>query len=253
MLKNLTTITTLFIAVFAGVVFAEEPDVWNNPKNMSASVWLTTDYVFRGLSNSDENPAVQGSLDYTFQGFYVGIWGSNTSFTDAGIEIDYYAGYAGSSGKLGYDIMAIYYGYPDGGSNPEPDYFEAHLGLTYTFEGAPLEPTLGAGYNYSPDYFGEDGDGHYVHGTLDLSLPHGFTLGGEVGYQDVEGDKSTGNSMGMDGGDGFDYVHWRVSLTKEIPDWFTLDLSYHDTGDDAGDFFGDIADSRGVFTISRTF
>ena len=253
MRKSLITITALIIVVFGGIVFAEEPDVWSNPKNMSGSVWLTTDYVFRGLSNSNEDPAVQGSLDYTFKGFYGGIWGSNTSFTDAGIEIDYYAGYAGSFGKLDYDIMAIYYGYPEGGSKPEPDYFEAHLGVTYKFEGAALEPTLGAGYNYSPDYFGEDDAGHYVNGTLDLSLPYGLTFGAEVGYQDVKGDKTTGNGMGMGGGDGFDYIHWRVSLTKEIPDWFTLDLSHHATDDDAESFFGNIADSRVVFTISRTF
>jgi uncharacterized protein (TIGR02001 family) len=59
--------------------------------------------------------------------------------------------------------------------------------------------------------------------------------------------------MGMGGVDGFDYIHWRVSLTKEIPDWFTLDLSYHDTDNDEERFVGKIADSRVVFTISRTF
>ncbi len=256
-MKKLTAIITLLLANFGGIVFAEEPvkeqDVWNNPQNISGSVWLTTDYVFRGLSNTNENPAAQGSLDYTFKGFYVGIWGSNTSLTDAAIEIDYYGGYAGSFGNLGYDIMAIYYSYPDGGSDPEPNYFEAHLGLTYTFAGIPLAPTLGAGYNYSPDFFGEDGDAHYVNGTLELSLPYQFALGGEVGYQDVEGDESTGDGLGMDGDDGFDYVHWRIGLSKEIPKWFMLDLSYHDNDDDAKDFFGDIADSRFVFTISRTF
>ncbi len=257
MLRNLTTITILLIVMWGGIVLAEEPvkepDVWNNPKNMSASIWLTTDYVFRGISNTDENPAIQGSLDYTYKGFYLGIWGSNTSFTDAAIEIDYYAGYAGSFGELGYDIMGIYYSYPSGGSNPEPDYFEAHLGLTYKFTGLPLGPTLGTGYNYSPDFFGEDGDAHYVHGTLDLSLPYGFSLGGEVGYQDVEGDETTGNGLGEDGGDGFNYYHWRISLAKEIPDWFNLDLSYHDTGGGAEGLLGDIADQRVVFTLSRTF
>lgn len=256
MMKNkLTTISTLFvfIVVLSGSVFAEEPEAWNNPKNMSGTVWLTTDYVFRGISNTNENPAVQGSLDYAFKGFYAGIWGSNTSITNAAIEIDFYAGYAGSIGNLGYDIMGIYYGYPDGGSAPEPDAFEAHLGLTYTFAGVPLEPKLGVGYNYSPDFFGEDGAGNYVNGTLDLTLPYGLGLGGEIGFQDVEGDETTGNGLGMNGGNGFDYVHWRISLTADIKDWFNLDLSYHDTDSDAKDFFGDIADSRVVFTISRTF
>ncbi len=264
-MKKLTAIGTLLVAWFGGMALAEEPPkaqseeppkkqiVWNAPENISGSVWLTTDYVFRGISNTDENPAVQGSLDYTFKGFYIGIWGSNTSFTDAAIEIDYYGGYAGAFGNLGYDVMVIYYTYPDGGDDPEPNYFEAHLGLTYTFAGIPLTPTIGAGYDYSPDFFGEDGDAHHVNGILELSLPYLFTLSGEVGYQEVEGDESTGDGQGMDGGDGFDYVYWKIGLAKEIPKWFTLDLSYYKTDNDAENFFGDIADSRFVFTVTRTF
>ena len=70
-MKKLTAIFTLLMVCFGGIVFAEEPaeeqDAWNDPKNISGSVWLTTDYMFRGVSNSNENPAVQGSLDYTFK------------------------------------------------------------------------------------------------------------------------------------------------------------------------------------------
>jgi len=61
MRKNVITITALLIVVFGGIVFAEEPDVWSNPKNMSGSVWLTTDYVFRGLSNSNEDRQFKGA------------------------------------------------------------------------------------------------------------------------------------------------------------------------------------------------
>jgi uncharacterized protein (TIGR02001 family) len=257
MKKRLIILTGLLMVAFCGLVFAEEPasdeEAWNDPKNISGTVLLTTDYVFRGVSNSDNEPAVQGSLDYTFKGFYVGIWGSNTDFSDAGIEIDYYGGYSGEIGNFGYDLMAIYYSYPDSGANPSLNYFEAHLGLTYKFAGVFLEPTIGAGYNFSPDYSGEDGLGHYGNGTLDLALPYEFTLGGEIGYQYVEGDDTTGGNMGMNGNDGYDYWHWRVSFTKDIPKWFTLDLSYHNTDSDAQNFFSDIADPRLVFTISRTF
>ncbi|MGD2272436.1 MAG: TorF family putative porin [Desulfobacterales bacterium] len=253
-MKKWITIAAALIALSGTMVFAAEPNNWNDPETASGSVWLTTDYVFRGVSNTDEHPAAQASLDYTFKGLYLGIWGSNTSFSDAGIEIDYYAGYAASLGKLDYDLMAVYYGYPEAQSDvPEHDYLELHLGLSYKLEGVPFEPVLGVGYNYSPDFFGEDGAGHYFNGMLDLTLPYGLVLGAELGYQDVEGDKSTGSGLGMDGDDGFEYAHWRISLSKEIPDWFTLDLSYHDSDDDAEDFFGKIADSRVVFTVSRTF
>jgi uncharacterized protein (TIGR02001 family) len=254
MKKRLIIMVTLLAVLHAGLVFSQDADTWTDPKNMSGTVWFTTDYVFRGISNTDEAPAIQGSLDYTFKGFYVGIWGSNTDFSDAGIEIDLYAGYTGSLGKLDYDIMGIYYGYPEADSSvPDPAYYEAHLGLSYKFEGLALTPVVGVGYNFSPDFSGEDDVGHYLNAIVDLSLPWGLTLGGELGYQDVEGDKSTGNNRGIDGNDGFDYYHWRISIAKEIPDWFTLDLSYHAVDDDAEDFFGKIADSRTVLTLSRTF
>jgi uncharacterized protein (TIGR02001 family) len=105
------------------------------------------------------------------------------------------------------------------------------------------------GYNYSPDYYGEDGNAHYVNGTLDLALPWRFGLGFEIGYQDVEGDKTTGNNMGEGGGDGFDYIHWRLGLSYEIKG-FELDLNYQDTNEQ--DFLGNAADSRVVFSISRS-
>lgn len=124
------------------------------------------------------------------------------------------------------------------------------MGLSYALANLPTQPTIAIGYNYSPDFFGEDGDGHYVNGTLDLALPWRFGLGLEIGYQDVDGDKTTGNNMGEGVGNGFDYTHWRIGLSYEIKA-FELDLSYQDTNEE--DFLGNLADSRVVFSISRSF
>jgi predicted porin len=74
-------------------------------------------------------------------------------------------------------------------------------------------------------------------------------LGLEIGYQDVEGDKTTGNNTGESGGDGFDYIHWRIGLSYEIKG-FELGLSYQDTNEQ--DFLGNAADSRVVFSVSRS-
>jgi uncharacterized protein (TIGR02001 family) len=116
-----------------------------------------------------------------------------------------------------------------------------YLGLSYAFAVA-LEPTVAAKYYYSPDFFGEDGDGHYINGSLSLSLPMGFGLGGEVGYQDVEGDQTTP--------DGFDYVHYRIGVSKAVLG-FDLDLSFHNTAEDE-DLPGDIVGERLVFSMSKT-
>lgn len=73
----------------------------------SATTTLASDYVFRGISNTDGDPAIQGSMDYEHEsGFYAGVWASNVKFREnagedavdtvdeASIEIDYYAGFA---------------------------------------------------------------------------------------------------------------------------------------------------------------
>ena len=110
---------------------------------------------------------------------------------------------------------------------------------------------LGAGYWYSPDFFGEDGKAHYVNGVLELFLPYDFVLAGEFGYQYVEGDETTGDGQGEDGEDGFDYSDWGIGISRELLK-FVLDLSYHDTSE--ANFLGkDIADERVVFSISRSF
>ncbi|MFZ0614491.1 MAG: TorF family putative porin [Desulfobacterales bacterium] len=226
-----------------------------DPANFSATLTLATDYVFRGISQTDQNPAVQGSIDYAHPlGIYAGIWGSNvnSSISKGGVEIDYYAGYRREIfPNFGFDISAIYYSYPGGGGDPDPNYFEGHLGLSYQFKDLPLSPNLGAAYYYSPDFFGEDGAGHYVNGSLALSLPFDLTLSGLVGYQNVEGDQTTGFGQGKNGGDGYDYVNWRIGIAKEVLK-FVLDLSWTDTNE--SDFLGDdIAGSHVVFSVSRTF
>jgi uncharacterized protein (TIGR02001 family) len=257
MKRKLALVLALLLIMICGVALADEAESEDDGifalKNFGASVTLTTDYVFRGVSQTDEEPAIQGSFDYKHPvGAYLGVWGSGVDegVSKGNIELDYYAGFTREFFTgFSFDVSVIYYNYPGGGSNPEPDYIEGHLGLSYAFGDLPTEPTIGVGYNYSPDYYGEDGDGHYVNGTLDLVLPWRFGLGLEIGYQDVEGDKTTGNNMGEGGGDGFDYIHWRIGLTYEIKG-FELDLNYQDTNEE--DFLGEVADSRVVFSVSRS-
>ena len=248
---------TLLLAGVWSVALAQEggsqaDDIFAT-ENFGASLTLTTDYVFRGISQTDENPAVQGSFDYKHPvGVYLGLWASNVdeSVSKGNIEIDYYGGYNKELfTDFSFDVSLIYYSYPGGGDSPEPDYIEGHLGISYGFTNIPTQPTIGFGYNYSPDFYGEDGNAHYVNGTLDLTLPYHFGLGFEIGYQDVEGDKTTGNNMGEDGGNGYDYVHWRLGVSYEIKG-FTLNLSYQDTNETG--FLGDAADSRLVFGASRS-
>jgi len=228
----------------------------------SANVALTTDYLFRGISQTDDGPALQGGFDYAYEplGVYAGAWASNVELLPFGspvrdrssLELDFYGGFAGSfTNGTGWDIGGIYYYYPqqheDAGPVGDYDYAEVYGALSHSFA-TTLSPSLEAGAAYSPDYFGEDGDGVYAHGTLGVTLPYAVGLAVTVGYLDVDGDKTTG-ALG-----GYDYVHYKIGLSKSFG-IFTADLSWNDTDDGCDDLYaGDDDLCNGVvFSVSSSF
>lgn len=221
----------------SSIAFAE------SPHEFSVNVSLTTDYMYRGISQSDEQPAISGGFDYGHaSGFYAGIWASSLDFNDSdtGIEIDYYGGVAGEfSNGISWDVGGLYYQYPGTNADAAGDFnfFEVYGNLGYTFADVALEPSIGFGVAYSPDFFGETGDGVYVSGTLDLSLPMGFGLSFLVGNQDID---NTGTN----------YTHYVVGLNKSVA-IFDLDMSYYDTSDET-DCGGEICEAV-VFTVSSSF
>jgi len=225
-------------------------------ENFSATLTLTSDYVYRGISFTDGEPAVQGSFDYAHpSGAYLGVWATNwedSEATGSNIEIDYYLGYYGEWNALSYDVSFYYYAYPDAiDEGAEYDNIEFIADLKYSFD-TTLSPVIGTQYAYSPDYSGEDGNANYIKGTLDLTLPLNLTMSFEYGYQDIQGVNTTGSGSGLDDGDGYNYKHWRIGLATELKG-FVLDLSYHDT--DESDWLSDNigqADDRIAFTVSRT-
>lgn len=264
MIKKLC-MTLITLLVISSVALAEETVAEDTglfaDSNFSATLTMTSDYMFRGVSLTDNGPAIQGSFDYAHPvGFYAGVWASNWedygSGASSSIEIDQYIGYRGAIDAFSYDIHGVYYAYPEAkDSAAEFNYLEFFIVGSYTFTLAPLSPVFGLTYSYSPDYFGEDGNLHYFAANLGLTLIDNLTLSMVYGHQNVEGDKTSGNGGGMNGGSGFDHSHWQIGLSTVIKD-FALDLSYHDTDESSffNSFFGSqVADERVVFTVSRTF
>ncbi len=238
MKRLLLILVVLFFSSIPLLSFAEE----EVDHTVSGTLTLATDYVFRGISQTNENPSVQGSFDYGHAcGVYAGVWASNIDFADS-IEIDWYVGFTNAIGELTYDLTAFFYSYPGADDNAaEMDYWEFHVGLFYEIK-MPLAPTIGVAYDYSPDFFGEDDTAHHYSSSLDLTLPYDFGLGATVGYQDVTGDKTSPG--------GFDYAWWKISLSKEL-EGFELDLSYWDTNEE--EILGEnIASERIVFSITRS-
>ena len=114
---------------------------------VSANVSFTTDYIWRGMTQSD-GPAVQGGFDYEADsGCYAGFWGSNVNFNNGnGQELDYYAGYGFSLGDVGVDVGYITYDYPD--SDPDLKFEEIYLGFSI----GDLGLTYASGQDEAPDY-----------------------------------------------------------------------------------------------------
>jgi len=114
---------------------------------VSANVSFATDYIWRGMTQSD-GPAVSGGFDYAADGgFYAGIWGSNVNFNNgAGSELDYYFGYGTEMGSVGVDIGYIKFDYPD--SDPDISFEEIYVGLSM----GDLGLLFAMGQDGAPDY-----------------------------------------------------------------------------------------------------
>src|SRR5690606_37537752 len=153
---------------------------------------LTSDYMFRGASQSDEEPALQlGAVLNFSNGLYVGVWGSNVDFADQGspdIDLDYYIGWnTDLSERWSLDLMINRYTYLGEADDYGPlDYNEFITTLT-------LDETLGFVLGYTNDVYALDDDGWYYGVTGNWTLADtynvGFTLGrstfaSSTGYED---------------------------------------------------------------------
>lgn len=225
--------------------YAESPHVFGG------SVTLTTEYVYQGLSLSDEKPAIQGGLDYAYTPleFYAGIWSTSIDLDadDGGIEIDYFGGFGGVfSNGLGWDVGIYHTTYPGSDDVLEFHILEFYGGLLYDFEFLSGKPSTNIYISYTNDDFGVGtDDGVHIDGQLDFSLPYDLTLGIHGGYKYTEGENGFAN---------FDYIDWRINLSKQIIG-FVLDFSYTTTTDqaDACGFAPDACDGRIIVSLSKYF
>jgi uncharacterized protein (TIGR02001 family) len=224
--------------------------------DLTATVALTSDYTFRGISQTDSGPAIQGSIDYAYMfrpeiGVYAGVWGSNVDFDDgdeANLELDLSAGVKGGISGFLWQAGVIHYAYPGaevGGIRY--DYTEVLAKLGYDFG---LFSVTG-GINYSPDYFFETDEGVYLSGDVAVPLPFlpfdmALTLHG--GRQSIENNTRFGAP---------DYYDWAIGLSGKIQG-FTLTLSYVDTDVKKSECFPGsgltkTCEARAVFAVSKTF
>jgi uncharacterized protein (TIGR02001 family) len=235
---------------------------------LSANIAVVSNYYFRGVSQTDNGPAVQGGVDLEGIGgtsIYVGTWASNVDFGDRSTEevlntdgdtidvqtgyadgisyeIDFYGGWAPSLGDFAFDVGYIYYAYPDKASGVDADYGELYgsagwkwftVGVSYT-----VNSELDEGPFQEKDLYG------YL--AADVEITDGWGIGGHVGGYKFDDD----GELDADGVEQkLDYVDWSIYVSKDVGDYGAFNLTYVQTDiDDDNTFFGNaVADKPKVW------
>lgn len=251
-LKQISLLVGLSIgALSTSALSADAP---TSPHTLTANVGLYSQYVFRGLTQTNEDPAIQGGFDYSHSsGFYLGTWASNISWlkenttTAAGVsgtyrsggslELDFYGGFKGTVGDFGYDVGLLYYYYPgdvNNAVNPlfnEADTLEAYVAaswkwFTIKYSHSITDETFGVGDSSGTSY-------------LDFSAAFplgdtGLTLGAHYGIQDFSG-RDPINSPGVSNDELYSYDDYKISLTYDLGkagktfSGMTVGVAYSDT------------------------
>jgi len=174
---NLRLLAALGLVGMAGAAHAA--DVTDTP--VTANVTIVNDYDFRGVTQTDNGPAIQAGLDWAHDsGWYVGTWGSSVDFgpdSRTHAELNLYTGFAGKSAAgLGWDAGVLQYIYPD---ESDLNFLELYGKLSYGLFGTAL--------HYSNDYAGTDESAFYATGSMSIPLVAPLTLDLHIGYSDGDG------------------------------------------------------------------
>ncbi|WP_323133040.1 TorF family putative porin [Brevundimonas aurantiaca] len=197
------------------------------------NVGVTSDYVFRGYSQTNEDPAIQGGVDLTAGSFYAGAWASNVDFgDDTDAEVDVYGGYRTEAAGFALDFGVIgylYAGEPDGA-----DYNYAEVKAAASRAVGPA--TFGAAVYYSPDFFGAaDKEATYAEVNAAFSPADKWTISGAVGQQ------------WLDVSD--DYLTWNAGIGYALTENLSADARYYDTDVDGVP----VAEDRFVVGLKLTY
>ncbi|MDB5813840.1 MAG: hypothetical protein JWN23_957 [Rhodocyclales bacterium] len=218
---------TLLSVLSIAPAFAEDAPAAPAPEPaaLTGNMTLTSEYLYRGIAQSNNRPAIQGGFDYALPaGFYIGNWNSSITWigdtgtgASAGIEMDLYGGYRQSFGDFSIDVGTLYYYYPGNYTAAWKDSFD---------NPSTLEVYSSVGYKWislkysraMQNLFGNNGSkgsGYYeANGTFDLG--GGFGLTAHAGHQQV---KKNYNAA---------YSDYKIGVTKDLG-YAVVGLAYSTT------------------------
>ncbi|MDQ7988701.1 MAG: TorF family putative porin [Candidatus Dactylopiibacterium sp.] len=228
------------IAASLLTAFLATPALAQEAAPLTGNLSFTNNYLFRGITQTDDKPALQGGFDYGHaSGFYAGTWASNISWlnsrtdgdgndvrTKSSLEWDVYGGYKFSAGPVAFDVGALQYFYPGAkvSGAEDADTTELYAAASWKW--------FTAKYSHAvTNLFGVENskNSYYPELNFAMDVGSGFTASAHVGRQHVKG--------------GGSYNDWKVGVSKELFG-VTVGAYYVDT---------DISEPRGVVSVGKTF
>lgn len=221
----------------------KEKGIINNfVDNVTGTMALTSNYIFRGLTQTENLPAVQGGLTYTTPiGLYATLWSSNNKFidTDINLELDPGIGFYKEIGKdFNFDITFYRYLFP---SDRIWNYNEWLGQFNYKF----LQANLG----YSGNVYNVKRKGFYYDGGINYTIPANFFFNIEgVTFLALVGRYELPKDFPDEAG--ISYNNYTVSLSKDLKH-YNLALQYSTTTE--REFYQWYGGSHLVFTVTASF
>jgi len=227
---------TIIFGAIAAAIFTGNTSA--SDFSLDGSVALTSDYRFRGISQSNTDAALQGSINLNHvSGAHAGVWGSSIDFNDdedATIELDYTAGYTFAVSDVAVDVGYIYYTYPNDGSNDNNDYGEVYAAADWK--------GVEVGVNWTDDGYAKSGKATYVF----AGYSHQFgivTVGAQVGETFLD-------TATFENGDD-KYFNFEVSATVTLLEKLDVEVAYVGTDLSKNDIGGlDWAQNAAVATVT---
>lgn len=223
---------------------------------LTTNVGLFSQYVFRGVSYTQEKPAVQGGADFAHSsGLYLGVWGTNISskaIQNAVGEIDVYGGYARAVGDFGFDVGLLQFIFPDGqydGTDETYHTTEAYAAVSWKFLKLKYSRTLTDYFGFNDDTFGADGNGdsdgsEYIDLTASYVFENGWGVDAHVGHQKVRNYED------------FNFTDYRLGVSKDLGSGWKASVAWINTNADKDLYTIDGVNtgaSKWLASIVRTF
>lgn len=259
MTRHMPTCTLGSLALFAAGLAAHagaHAQEAASPHTVTANVGFFSNYVFRGMTYTQNRPALQGGFDYAHDsGVYAGVWGTNVSsdaINEASLEVDFYGGYAWARDDWSFDVGLLQFYYPEHpklpGTDERYDTLEAYGAVGWRWLTVKYSHTLTDFFGFNSDSMGAGGGSSRGSGYLELNaevpVVWDMALGLHVGRQRVRNYSE------------FDYTDWRVSLAKPFGDGWTASVAYTGTNADDDLWVADgkkLGDRHVIFGLARSF